>query len=65
MVLNINDMCLISGLFLNRAEDHLEESLRNVEELSDKLAELETTIKSLRKQVCLLFFCRKLCLKTK
>lgn len=52
MVLNINDMCLISGLFLNRAEDRLEESLRNVEELSDKLAELETTIKSLRKQVC-------------
>ena len=46
-------ICLSSvAFFFDRAEDHLEESLRNVEELSDKLAELETTIKSLRKQVC-------------
>ena len=37
--------------FVNRAEDHLEETLRNIEELSEKVAEQDTTIKSLRKQV--------------
>ena len=41
----------MNNLFVNRAEDHLEEALRNIEELSEKLAEQDTTIKSLRKQV--------------
>jgi len=34
-----------------RAEDQLEEALRNVEELSERLEEQDSTIKSLRKQV--------------
>ena len=37
--------------FVDRTEDHLEEALRNIEELSEKVAEQDTTIKSLRKQV--------------
>lgn len=42
---------LIYHYFVNRAEDHLEETLRNIEELSEKVAEQDSTIKSLRKQV--------------
>ena len=44
---------IINLFCLNRTEDHLEEALRNVEELSERIAEQESTIKSLTKQVWL------------
>ena len=38
----------------NRTEDHLEEALRNVEEMSERIAEQDSTIQTLRKEVIMI-----------